>query len=158
MDSRLLFNEGGSGTLQAAITRFFGSKPMATLGSIAFPMFILHRSQALEKAFPPCAMVPGLICVELPLARHGPIGQIFYKKAPRSSCKRHDVCEASVVQWQVLAKRIWGAPMPTSFFPPQAHDRTHLARTCFSQTYTVARKVLPPYLLGSEPLDECRLA
>ena len=93
---------------------------MATLGSIAFPMFILHRSQALEKAFPPCAMVPGLICVELPLARHGPIGQIFYKKAPRSSCKRHDVCEASVVQWQVLAKRIWGAPMPTSFFPPQA--------------------------------------
>jgi len=53
----------------AAITRFFGSKPMATLGSIAFPMFILH----------------------------GPIGQIFYKK--------------------VLAKRIWGAPMPTSFFP-----------------------------------------
>ena len=93
---------------------------MATLGSIAFPMFILHRGQALENAFPPCAMVPGLICVELPLARHGPIGQIFYKKAPRSSCKRHDVCEASVVQWQVLAKRIWGAPMPTSFFPPQA--------------------------------------
>ncbi|CAE7534099.1 unnamed protein product [Symbiodinium pilosum] len=53
----------------AAITRFFGSKPMATLGSIAFPMFILH----------------------------GPIGQIFYKK--------------------ILAKRIWGAPMPTAFFP-----------------------------------------
>ncbi|CAE6919191.1 unnamed protein product [Symbiodinium natans] len=53
----------------APITRFFGSKPMATLGSIAFPMFILH----------------------------GPIGQIFYKK--------------------ILAKKIWGAPMPTAFFP-----------------------------------------
>mmetsp|Transcript_6241 Transcript_6241/g.14390 ORF Transcript_6241/g.14390 Transcript_6241/m.14390 type:complete len:176 (+) Transcript_6241:1-528(+) len=53
----------------AAITRFFGSKPMAMLGSIAFPMFILH----------------------------GPIGQIFYKK--------------------ILATKIWGAPMPTAFFP-----------------------------------------
>ena len=27
---------------EAPITKFFGSKPMATLGSIAFPMFILH--------------------------------------------------------------------------------------------------------------------
>ncbi|CAE6967962.1 unnamed protein product [Symbiodinium natans] len=53
----------------APITKFFGSKPMVTLGSIAFPMFILH----------------------------GPIGQIFYKK--------------------VLAKKIWGGPMSTSFFP-----------------------------------------
>ncbi|CAE7237011.1 unnamed protein product, partial [Symbiodinium sp. CCMP2456] len=53
----------------APITKFFGSKPMATLGSIAFPMFILH----------------------------GPIGQIFYKK--------------------VLAKKLWGGPMSTRFFP-----------------------------------------
>jgi peptidoglycan/LPS O-acetylase OafA/YrhL len=37
----------------SSITKFFGSKPMATLGSLAFPMFIVH----------------------------GPIGQIFYKKA-----------------------------------------------------------------------------
>ncbi len=36
----------------SAITRFFGCKPMATLGSLAFPMFIVH----------------------------GPIGQMFYKK------------------------------------------------------------------------------
>ncbi|CAJ1332922.1 unnamed protein product [Effrenium voratum] len=36
----------------SAITKFFGCKVMATLGSIAFPMFIVH----------------------------GPIGQIFYKK------------------------------------------------------------------------------
>ncbi|CAE7399613.1 unnamed protein product [Symbiodinium pilosum] len=53
----------------APITKFFGSKPMATLGSIAFPMFILH----------------------------GPIGQIFYKK--------------------VLARKLWGGPMSTRFFP-----------------------------------------
>ncbi|CAE7375270.1 unnamed protein product [Symbiodinium necroappetens] len=53
----------------APITRFFKSKPMATLGSIAFPMFILH----------------------------GPIGQIFYKK--------------------ILAKKLWGGPMSTRFFP-----------------------------------------
>ncbi|CAJ1351543.1 unnamed protein product [Effrenium voratum] len=53
----------------SAITRFFGCKPMATLGSIAFPMFIVH----------------------------GPVGQIFYKK--------------------VIARKLWGAPMPTSFFP-----------------------------------------
>ncbi|CAE7204650.1 unnamed protein product [Symbiodinium sp. CCMP2592] len=59
----------------AAITRFFGSRPMATLGSIAFPMFILHRGQALE---------------------HGPIGQIFYKKAPRSSC--------TATGWMCLAR------------------------------------------------------
>eukprot|EP00440_Ansanella_granifera_P018311 gb/GFBE01019883.1/.p1 GENE.gb/GFBE01019883.1/~~gb/GFBE01019883.1/.p1 ORF type:complete len:450 (+),score=97.02 gb/GFBE01019883.1/:1-1350(+) len=52
----------------AAITRFFGSKTMAQLGSLAFPMFILH----------------------------GPIGQVFYKKS--------------------IAKRLWGKPMPTSFF------------------------------------------
>jgi len=51
------------------ITRFFGSKMMTYLGGLAFPMFILH----------------------------GPIGQIFYKKA--------------------LATRLWGKPMPTSFFP-----------------------------------------
>ncbi|CAE7337541.1 CUL1, partial [Symbiodinium pilosum] len=43
----------------APITKFFGSKPMVTLGSIAFPMFILH----------------------------GPIGQIFYKKAGFDSCE-----------------------------------------------------------------------
>eukprot|EP00928_Gymnodinium_smaydae_P014413 TRINITY_DN15275_c0_g1_i3.p1 TRINITY_DN15275_c0_g1~~TRINITY_DN15275_c0_g1_i3.p1 ORF type:complete len:457 (+),score=59.94 TRINITY_DN15275_c0_g1_i3:63-1373(+) len=53
----------------AAITRFFGSKLMSQLGGLAFPMFILH----------------------------GPIGQVFYKKA--------------------IAKRLWGRPMPTSFFP-----------------------------------------
>ena len=39
---------------QAPITRFFGSKPMATLGSIAFPMFILHLSQKNVSA-----MLPG---------------------------------------------------------------------------------------------------
>ena len=110
------------GTLQAAITRFFGSKPMATLGSIAFPMFILHRGQALEKAFPHVPWFRGpRLCTALHLlvlARHGPIGQIFYKKAPRTCCNRGDRCvQASVVQRQVLAKRIWGAPMPTSFFP-----------------------------------------
>jgi hypothetical protein len=53
----------------AAITKFFGSKVMSSLGSLAFPMFILH----------------------------GPIGQVFYKKA--------------------LAKRLWGKAMPRSFFP-----------------------------------------
>eukprot|EP00440_Ansanella_granifera_P064607 gb/GFBE01070047.1/.p1 GENE.gb/GFBE01070047.1/~~gb/GFBE01070047.1/.p1 ORF type:complete len:446 (+),score=119.90 gb/GFBE01070047.1/:1-1338(+) len=37
----------------AAITRFFGSKLMSSLGALAFPMFILH----------------------------GPIGQVFYKKS-----------------------------------------------------------------------------
>ena len=42
---------------------------MATLGSIAFPMFIVH----------------------------GPLGQIFYKKA--------------------IAKKLWGKPMPHAFFP-----------------------------------------
>jgi len=53
----------------AAITRFFGSSVMSRLGGLAFPMFILH----------------------------GPIGQVFYKKA--------------------IAKRIWGKPMPRTFFP-----------------------------------------
>lgn len=53
----------------SAITRFFGCKIMATLGSLAFPMFIVH----------------------------GPIGQIFYKKA--------------------IAKKLWGKPMPHAFFP-----------------------------------------
>eukprot|EP00438_Fugacium_kawagutii_P035510 Skav211962 [mRNA] locus=scaffold433:265494:270425:- [translate_table: standard] len=53
----------------SAITTFFGSKPMATLGSLAFPMFIVH----------------------------GPIGQIFYKK--------------------VIARKLWGKPMPHAFFP-----------------------------------------
>jgi len=53
----------------APITRFFGSKAMARLGALAFPMFILH----------------------------GPIGQLFYKK--------------------VVARRLWGKPMPNSFFP-----------------------------------------
>eukprot|EP00490_Sorites_sp_Unknown_P029498 CAMPEP_0114655208 /NCGR_PEP_ID=MMETSP0191-20121206/10962_1 /TAXON_ID=126664 /ORGANISM="Sorites sp." /LENGTH=433 /DNA_ID=CAMNT_0001870889 /DNA_START=33 /DNA_END=1334 /DNA_ORIENTATION=- len=53
----------------SAITRFFGCKTMATLGSIAFPMFIVH----------------------------GPLGQIFYKKA--------------------IAKKLWGKPMPHAFFP-----------------------------------------
>jgi len=53
----------------APITRFFGSKVMSRLGALAFPMFILH----------------------------GPIGQVFYKKA--------------------LAKRLWGKAMPRSFFP-----------------------------------------
>ena len=53
----------------SAITRFFGGKVMATLGSLAFPMFIVH----------------------------GPIGQIFYKKA--------------------IAKKLWGKPMPHAFFP-----------------------------------------
>jgi len=53
----------------SSITKFFGSKPMATLGSLAFPMFIVH----------------------------GPIGQIFYKK--------------------VIARKLWGKPMPHSFFP-----------------------------------------
>jgi len=52
-----------------AITRFFGSPVMSRLGALAFPMFILH----------------------------GPIGQVFYKKA--------------------IAKRLWGKPMPRSFFP-----------------------------------------
>jgi len=42
---------------------------MSRLGALAFPMFILH----------------------------GPIGQVFYKKA--------------------LAKRLWGKAMPRSFFP-----------------------------------------
>jgi hypothetical protein len=51
------------------ITRFFGSSLMARLGSLAFPMFILH----------------------------GPIGQLFYKKA--------------------IATRLWGRVMPKSFFP-----------------------------------------
>jgi len=53
----------------AAITRFFGSPVMSRLGALAFPMFILH----------------------------GPIGQVFYKKA--------------------VAKRLWGKAMPRSFFP-----------------------------------------
>ena len=53
----------------SATTRFFGCKTMATLGSIAFPMFIVH----------------------------GPLGQIFYKKA--------------------IAKKLWGKPMPHAFFP-----------------------------------------
>jgi len=53
----------------SAITRFFGSAPMARLGGLAFPMFILH----------------------------GPIGQVFYKK--------------------VVARKLWGRPMPNSFFP-----------------------------------------
>ena len=79
-----LFNEGGSlNTAGSQSPRFFGSKPMATLGSIAFPMFILHRGQALEKAFPPCAMVPATDQAVLNfrfVSRHGPIGQIFYKK------------------------------------------------------------------------------
>lgn len=52
-----------------AMTRFMGSSLMAQLGSLAFPMFILH----------------------------GPIGQIFYKK--------------------VIATKLWGQPMPNSFFP-----------------------------------------
>jgi len=51
------------------ITKFFGSKIMSSLGSLAFPMFILH----------------------------GPIGQVFYKK--------------------VVARKLWGKPMPNSFFP-----------------------------------------
>jgi len=53
----------------SAITKFFGCKIMATLGSLAFPMFIVH----------------------------GPVGQVFYKKA--------------------IAKKLWGKPMPHSFFP-----------------------------------------
>jgi len=53
----------------SSITKFFGCKVMATLGSLAFPMFIVH----------------------------GPIGQIFYKK--------------------VIARKLWGKPMPHSFFP-----------------------------------------
>eukprot|EP00927_Polykrikos_kofoidii_P055181 TRINITY_DN49470_c0_g1_i1.p1 TRINITY_DN49470_c0_g1~~TRINITY_DN49470_c0_g1_i1.p1 ORF type:complete len:470 (+),score=73.71 TRINITY_DN49470_c0_g1_i1:52-1461(+) len=53
----------------ASITRLFGSKIMTRLGGLAFPMFIVH----------------------------GPIGQVFYKKA--------------------VAKRLWGRSMPTSFFP-----------------------------------------
>nr|AHH80639.1 acyltransferase family protein [Durinskia baltica] len=53
----------------SAITKFFGSKTMTTLGSLAFPMFILH----------------------------GPIGQVLYKKA--------------------IAVKLWGKPMPNSFFP-----------------------------------------
>lgn len=53
----------------ALITRFFGSRIMARLGSLAFPMFILH----------------------------GPMGQLFYKKA--------------------VATRLWGRVMPQSFFP-----------------------------------------
>eukprot|EP00929_Paragymnodinium_shiwhaense_P045855 TRINITY_DN23380_c0_g1_i1.p1 TRINITY_DN23380_c0_g1~~TRINITY_DN23380_c0_g1_i1.p1 ORF type:complete len:454 (-),score=109.05 TRINITY_DN23380_c0_g1_i1:525-1886(-) len=51
------------------ITRFFGSKTLTWLGSLAFPMFLLH----------------------------GPIGQLFYKKA--------------------IATRLWGRIMPHSFFP-----------------------------------------
>jgi len=51
------------------ITRFFGSSVMSRLGALAFPMFILH----------------------------GPIGQLFYKKA--------------------IAKKLWGRVMPKSFFP-----------------------------------------
>mmetsp|Transcript_73128 Transcript_73128/g.211634 ORF Transcript_73128/g.211634 Transcript_73128/m.211634 type:complete len:316 (+) Transcript_73128:2-949(+) len=53
----------------SALTRFFGSKTMTWLGSLAFPIFILH----------------------------GPIGQMFYKKA--------------------IAQRLWGGPLPNSFFP-----------------------------------------
>lgn len=52
-----------------AITRFFGSSLMTRLGALAFPMFIVH----------------------------GPIGQIFYKKA--------------------VANRLWGRVMPQGFFP-----------------------------------------
>eukprot|EP00929_Paragymnodinium_shiwhaense_P100094 TRINITY_DN62147_c0_g1_i2.p1 TRINITY_DN62147_c0_g1~~TRINITY_DN62147_c0_g1_i2.p1 ORF type:complete len:473 (+),score=73.68 TRINITY_DN62147_c0_g1_i2:76-1419(+) len=51
------------------ITRFFGSKLLTWLGSLAFPMFMLH----------------------------GPIGQLFYKKA--------------------VAIRLWGKVMPQKFFP-----------------------------------------
>lgn len=51
------------------ITRFFGSRLMARLGALAFPMFILH----------------------------GPVGQLFYKKA--------------------VATRLWGRVMPKRFFP-----------------------------------------
>lgn len=52
-----------------AITRFFGSPLMARLGALAFPMFIVH----------------------------GPIGQLFYKKA--------------------VATRLWGKVMPKRSFP-----------------------------------------
>lgn len=51
------------------ITRFFGSQTMTRLGALAFPMFVLH----------------------------GPIGQLFYKKA--------------------VALRLWGKVMPKRFFP-----------------------------------------
>ncbi|CAE8646607.1 unnamed protein product [Polarella glacialis] len=53
----------------SAITRFFGSKTMVWLGSLAFPMFMIH----------------------------GPLGQLFYKKA--------------------VAMRLWGKVMPQKFFP-----------------------------------------
>jgi len=53
----------------SAITRFFGSKTMVWLGSLAFPMFMIH----------------------------GPLGQLFYKKA--------------------VATRLWGKIMPQKFFP-----------------------------------------
>lgn len=53
----------------ALITRFFGSRLMTWLGSLAFPMFIIH----------------------------GPLGQLFYKKA--------------------VATRLWGRVMPKQFFP-----------------------------------------
>jgi len=78
----------------AAITRFFGSKPMAQLGSVAFPMFILH----------------------------GPIGQVFYKK--------------------VIAKRLWGKPMPTTFFPMYLAIvlfLSHLLNESFVKNKTVGR-------------------
>lgn len=52
-----------------AITRFFGSSLITWLGSLAFPMFLVH----------------------------GPVGQIFYKKA--------------------VANRLWGRVMPKEFFP-----------------------------------------
>eukprot|EP00401_Gymnodinium_catenatum_P083128 CAMPEP_0117621840 /NCGR_PEP_ID=MMETSP0784-20121206/87839_1 /TAXON_ID=39447 /ORGANISM="" /LENGTH=448 /DNA_ID=CAMNT_0005425773 /DNA_START=71 /DNA_END=1417 /DNA_ORIENTATION=+ len=78
----------------AAITRFFGSKLMTQLGSLAFPMFILH----------------------------GPIGQVFYKKA--------------------VAKRLWGRAMPRAFFPVYLAIvlvTSHLLNESFVKNKTVQR-------------------
>eukprot|EP00435_Cladocopium_sp_Y103_P018088 s282_g4.t1 len=100
----------------SAITRFFGCKIMATLGSLAFPMFIVH----------------------------GPIGQIFYKKA--------------------IAKKLWGKPMPHAFFPfylAICLGLSHLVNEHFVKNKKVgafagkvAQKLAGGDLLGSQPPGE----
>ena len=79
----------------SAITRFFGCKVMATLGSLA-PWHLTHGFIVCSGKFWrqimswPTKAFPMFIV-------HGPIGQVFYKKA--------------------IAKKLWGKPMPHAFFP-----------------------------------------
>ena len=52
---------------------------------------------------------------------------------------------------QVLAKKLWGGPMSTSFFP--IHGSTIVCQTCIFGR-TVRAKVLPCHLCHSEPSHE----